>query len=79
LKEGIKMANCELIEKFLFFNDKMGNKPATADMFKKKYCKEDNSYCARHMVVNAIGREKVPPDLFPNQVDEAKRLISARN
>ncbi|MCW9066464.1 MAG: hypothetical protein OQJ78_09220 [Ignavibacteriaceae bacterium] len=71
------MANCELIEKCVFFNDKMGNMPGTAEMFKIKYCKEDNSYCARHMVVKAVGREKVPPNLFPNQTDEAKRLISA--
>ena len=71
------MANCELIEKCLFFNDKMGDKPGTAEMFKKRYCKEDNSNCARHMVVKAVGREKVPPDLFPNQVDQAKKLILA--
>ena len=70
------MANCELIEKCLFFNDKMANAPATASMFKKKYCEGDNSNCARHMVVEAIGREKVPSDLFPNQADEAKRIIS---
>jgi hypothetical protein len=71
------MANCELIEKCLFFNDKMGDMPGTVEMFKKKYCKEDNSYCARYMVVKALGREKVPPNLFPNQADQAKRLISA--
>ena len=71
------MADCGLIEKCLFFNDKMGNKPSLAEMYKKKYCKEDNSLCARHMIVKAMGREKVPPNLFPNQVDEAKKLISA--
>ena len=70
------MADCELIEKCLFFNDKMGNKPSTAEM-KKKYCKGDHSVCARYMVVEAMGREKVPPNLFPNQADEAKRIISA--
>jgi len=73
------MANCELIEKCVFFNDKMGNMPGTAEMYKRKYCREDNSSCARHMVVKAIGREKVPPDLFPNQVDVAKRLLSKKN
>ena len=73
------MANCELIEKCVFFNDKMGTMPGTAEMFKKKYCKEDNSNCARHMIVKAMGREKVPPNLFPNQTDEAKRIISTTN
>jgi hypothetical protein len=71
------MADCELIEKCLFFNDKMGDKPGMAEMYKKKYCKEDHSNCARHMIVAVMGREKVPPNLFPNQVDDAKRIISA--
>jgi hypothetical protein len=71
------MANCELIEKCLFFNDKMKDMPGTAEMFKKRYCKEDNSNCARHVVFKALGREKVPPNLFPNHLDEAKKLISA--
>jgi hypothetical protein len=71
------MANCELLEKCLFFNDKMGNRPGMAEMYKKKYCRGDNSDCARHMVVEAMGREKVPTNLFPNQADEAKRIISA--
>jgi hypothetical protein len=70
------MANCELIEKCLFFNDKMGNRQSMAEMYKKRYCKGDHSDCARHMVVKAMGREKVPPNLFPNQADEAKRIIS---
>ena len=34
------MANCELIEKCLFFNDKMGNMPGTAEMFKKNTAKK---------------------------------------
>jgi hypothetical protein len=71
------MANCELIEKCLFFNDKMGNKPGMAEMYKKKYCRGDNSVCARHLVFKAMGKENVPSNLFPNQVDDAKRIMSA--
>jgi hypothetical protein len=71
------MANCELLEKCIFFNDKMGNRPGMAEMYKKTFCRGDNSTCARHMVVEAMGRDKVPPNLFPNQADEAKKIISA--
>jgi hypothetical protein len=71
------MANCELLEKCIFFNDKMGNRPGMAEMYKKTFCRGDNSTCARHMVVEAMGRDKVPPNLFPNQADEAKMIISA--
>ena len=71
------MVDCELLEKCIFFNDKMANMPATADMFKNKYCKSDNSECARYMVFKALGREKVPPNLFPNMKDKAQVIIAA--
>ena len=71
------MVDCELLEKCVFFNDKMANMPATADMFKNKYCKSDNSACARYMVFKALGREKVPPNLFPNMKDKAQEVIAA--
>jgi hypothetical protein len=69
------MADCELLEKCIFYNDKMKDAPATAEMFKKKYCRSDNSECARYMVFQALGREKVPPALFPNLTDEAKKIL----
>ena len=71
------MAECELLEKCIFFNDKMSNMPAMASIFKDKYCKDDNTECARYMVFKALGREKVPPNLFPNMQDKAKEVISA--
>jgi len=69
------MADCECLPKCLFFNDKMQNMPAAASLLKKRLCQGDNSRCARHMVLTALGREKVPPDLSPNQVDRAVVLI----
>lgn len=69
------MADCELLAKCLFFNDKMANKPGTADMMKKKYCQGNNAECARYVVCKALGREKVPGDLFPIQMDRARELL----
>lgn len=69
------MADCELLAKCLFFNDKMANKPGTADMMKKKYCQGNNAECARFVVCKALGREKVPGDLFPIQMDRARELL----
>ena len=71
------MADCECLPTCIFFNDKMTNKPGTADMFKKKYCLGDNTDCARHIVMKKLGKPKVPADLFPNQKDAAERLIAA--
>ena len=70
------MAECECLPACLFFNDKMANMPTIAEMMKDELCRGDNTQCARHMVFLALGREKVPADLWPRQVDEAKKIIA---
>ena len=72
------MADCECLPGCLFFNDKMQNMPAAAKLLKSRLCRGDNARCARHMVVAALGREKVPADLSPNQVDRAEAIIAGR-
>ena len=69
------MADCELIEKCIFFNDRMANMPSMASSYKRNYCQGDNSQCARYMVFKAKGRENVPTNLFPNDKEKAKALI----
>lgn len=68
------MSECDLIKGCIFFNDKMANRPATADLLKTKYCKDDYNGCARMIVVKAKGRTNVPADLFPNQTARAQEL-----
>lgn len=71
------MANCELLDGCAFFNDRMADQPVTADLMKSRLCKIDNAECARYKVYRALGEEKVPPNLFPNQLDKASRIIEA--
>ena len=71
------MADCECLPRCLFFNDKMQNMPAAANLLKKRLCQGDNTRCARHMVLMAKDRDKVPPDLTPNQVDRAATIIAS--
>jgi hypothetical protein len=71
----IPMADCECLAGCIFFNDKMARKPATADIMKQRYCKGDSSVCARHMVLEKLGRPKVPVDLFPGDVERAMQII----
>jgi len=70
------MADCECLGGCLFFNDKMANKPATTESFKRQYCHGDNANCARHMVLLSLGKERVPSNMFPNQTDRAAKLIA---
>ena len=58
-----------------FFNDTLKNMPANTELTKRKFCKGDYSRCARYMVIKALGEGKVPNYLFPQSVDEARRII----
>jgi hypothetical protein len=71
------MAECECLAGCVFYNDKMVDKPATTDMLKKRYCLGSNKECARFMVRQVLGKDKVPSNLFPNQRDKATSLIQA--
>lgn len=72
------MALCELKENCIFFKEQMANMPTTAKLFKKIYCEDEFAACGRFMVFSAIGSEKVPLDLFPNQSDRAKAIIDSQ-
>lgn len=69
------MADCELTKTCIFFNDKMANMPSTAEIFKTMYCRGEYDNCARLIVVKALGREKVPTDLFPSQAAKALDIL----
>jgi len=71
------MADCASLPKCIFFNDMMASAPATANMLKQRLCHGNFTQCARFMVASAMGREKVPPDLYPNMVDRAKKLLAS--
>lgn len=71
------MDNCALAEKCIFFNDLMHNMPSTAAVYKKIYCQQDFAKCARYLVCQGKGRDKVPADLFPNQLERAEQILNS--
>ncbi len=70
------MAECENLAGCPFFNSRMANMPVTAEMIKRKLCKGDFNNCARYIVSKAVGKEYVPLNLFPNQLDRAEEIIN---
>jgi hypothetical protein len=71
------MKKCECLEKCPFFNDKMKEKPALAQIYKRKYCLEGGKEeCARYKVRKTLGPDHVPFDLYPNQADKADTLLA---
>jgi hypothetical protein len=70
------MPACECLPKCIFFHDRMPNKPASAELLKKRFCLGDNTMCARYQVRSARGPDGVPADLFPNQTDRAREFLT---
>ncbi|NQT25224.1 hypothetical protein HQ585_07710 [candidate division KSB1 bacterium] len=71
------MADCECLPQCPFFNNKMEGKTITVELMKSQYCRDDFESCARHMIYVKLDSEKVPAELFPNQVDRAKNILGA--
>jgi hypothetical protein len=69
------MADCDCLQGCIFFNDKMAEIPVTAERLKARYCKGDNTECARHMIAVAKGKSVVPTDLFPHDIERAKKIL----
>ncbi len=70
------MADCVCVPRCPFFNDRMGQMPATAELMKKRYCQGDQTQCARYMVFSKLGPEKVPSDLYPTQIERAQQVLA---
>ena len=70
------MNQCSRLENCPFYQDKMADMPAMAAVYKTKFCLQDYSQCARYMVLSGKGSGAVPIDLFPNQVERARGILS---
>ncbi|MDC7218321.1 MAG: hypothetical protein PQJ59_00165 [Spirochaetales bacterium] len=64
------MTDCECLAGCPFFN---GNND---EEMKNKYCKNNNLNCARYMVFNSCGKDKVPADLAPDDKTTAYVIIA---
>lgn len=70
------MPVCKLLEQCTFFKEKMTDMPSTAKIIMTKYCWEGgSSTCARYLVFEKLGKEKVPQDLLPNQTDMMEEIL----
>lgn len=69
------MPDCERIEHCRYFTEQLQDLEAVQEVWKRRFCRTDNSKCARHMVLRTLGKEHVPSYLVPTQVEEAQRII----
>ena len=67
---------CEMLEFCIFYQQKMPADSGMGSIYRRTYCETDNSKCARYMVLNALGKEFVPVDLYPNMYQKAESIIN---
>ncbi|MDZ4167765.1 MAG: hypothetical protein U1E08_08730 [Coriobacteriia bacterium] len=72
------MAECECLKTCPFFNDQMAEMPSMSSIIKQRYCMGSNVHCARHMVFRVLGRDAIPKDLYPSQVERADEILGHR-
>lgn len=74
------MPDCECMGDCPYFNsDILKEMDVIRELRQQKYCRGDNSICARYMVFKALGKEHVPANLLPTQVEKAKEIINQKN
>jgi hypothetical protein len=69
------MAKCDCLEKCPFFKAYLDDATAIRKLYVDRCCQGDFTRCARYMVASRFGREKVPIELFPLEVERAKKII----
>jgi len=71
------MSDCEYLKNCSsdFFNRTLIAAPGIAKLYKNRYCFTDKTLCARYIVCKKLGIENVPDTLFPNQPENAQKII----
>jgi hypothetical protein len=70
------MPSCPRLTHCLFFNNRLKNMPAIADMTRAEYCRSgQHENCARFQVSTTLGPAGVPDNLFPDQVNRVATVV----
>lgn len=70
------MEMCEYLESCPFYLGTMSRRSDNIESLKQEYCRKSPLRCARHMIIEALGEERVPEELFPDEKMTAYGLIA---
>lgn len=70
-----EMSRCTRADACPFFTSQLSEMPATADLYRAKYCSAEWARCARFRVLGALGSAAVPDDLTPNDQRKANAIL----
>ncbi len=65
------IGHCELAR------DETGYSPEFARIIRTRWCRASYTDCARYHVARALGREAVPVDFFPSEMERVASFIAS--
>ncbi len=71
------MPTCPHYESCGLLRQTLADLPRVSEIYVRQYCDGHSEVCARLRVLEAAGRENVPPSLYPYQHGRADFLIRA--
>jgi len=69
------MNKCPVLEQCRFFNNIIEDVPSISEALKEQYCLCDHSGCARFFIFREIGKEHLPDDVFPHEMEKAEKIV----
>jgi hypothetical protein len=73
------METCEFQSSCFVYSNLMKNRPRTLEYIKEEYCDSNYSTCARFMIFKSKGPYKVSNYLFPEDIQEACKILDDLN
>ena len=73
------MKTCEFLSSCDFYNDLRKRRPITLESVKEEYCDSNYTQCARFMVSRLHGPGRVSKYLFPEDIQEACKILDERD
>lgn len=71
------MAVCEFKRECVVFSEVLDRMPHTAMRYREHYCSASPHECARFRLARALGSDRVPASLLPNQDSVAQNILMA--
>jgi len=62
-----------------FINETTLKNPSQAAKYKISYCNSNSANCARYLISRALGRQSLPDDLLPEEMNRAERIVLEKN
>ncbi len=74
--EAILIDTCPLIKTCLFVIQSQKEMPELVEKLKDSYCLKNFDACARKVIADVIGRDKVPAQMMPHQNMWAEQVLA---